>query len=95
MSQMKYSEGQLMAMTGDLRSSKGRLTETHEELKGYVNALAAEWESGAQEAYRLKQARWDEAHNGLLDIMERLAKTVEDGAIEMTTTDKLNASRWA
>ena len=95
MSQMKYQEGQLMAMSGDLRTSKARLVETHTELRGYVDALAAEWESGAQDAYRLKQKRWDDAHDQLLIIMENIAKVVEDGLIDMTTTDKQNAARWA
>ncbi|MGW0182018.1 WXG100 family type VII secretion target [Nocardia sp. NPDC003345] len=92
---LQYSEGQLMAMAGDIRTSKGRLSETHTELGNYVNQLAAAWEtSEAKDAYRAKQARWDDAHNQLMDIMERIAKVVEDGAINMTSTDRQNASRW-
>ncbi|WP_051161604.1 WXG100 family type VII secretion target [Nocardia brevicatena] len=92
---MKYSEGQLLAMTGDIRTSKGRISESHGELLNYVNQLASSWESDeAKIAYDAKQNRWNKAHEDLMDIMERIAKVVEDGAINMTTTDKQNASRW-
>lgn len=95
MSEVKYSEAQLIAMAGDIRNAKGRLTETQAELESYVNQLAASWEtSEAKDAYRAKQLRWDDAHNQLMDIMERIAKVVEDGAINMTSTDKMNAARW-
>ncbi|WP_459549348.1 WXG100 family type VII secretion target [Nocardia sp. X0981] len=95
MSEVKYSEAQLTAMAGDIRNAKGRLTETQAELESYVSQLAASWEtSEAKDAYRAKQLRWDDAHNQLMDIMERIAKVVEDGAINMTSTDKMNAARW-
>lgn len=91
---MKYSEGQLVQLSGDIRTSKARLVESHDELAGYVNSLVATWEGGAQEAYREKQAKWDSAHNDLLMILENIAKVVEDGAINMSSTDKKNASAW-
>jgi WXG100 family type VII secretion target len=89
-----YSEAQLMALSGDLNTSRGRLQETHDELQGYVNGLVAQWGGDAQVAYSAKQKRWDEAHIALLDIMQRLSDIVRDGAIDMTTTDKTNAARW-
>lgn len=92
---MKYSEGQLLAMAGDIRTSKGRISESHTELLNYVNQLAASWESDeAKIAYDAKQSRWNKAHEDLMDIMERIAKVVEDGAVNMTSTDKQNAARW-
>ncbi|ONM50563.1 WXG100 family type VII secretion target [Nocardia donostiensis] len=91
---VKYSEGQLIQLAGDIRTSKSRLVESHDELAGYVNQLVATWEGGAQEAYRAKQAKWDSAHNDLLTILENIAKVVEDGAINMSTTDKKNAQAW-
>ncbi|MBF6438676.1 WXG100 family type VII secretion target [Nocardia cyriacigeorgica] len=91
---MLYNEGQLIALAGDIRTSKSRLTETHDELTGYVNQLVASWEGQAQAAYRDKQARWDDAHNDLLTILEAVAKVVEDGAIDMTTADKTAAQSW-
>ncbi|MFI9535574.1 WXG100 family type VII secretion target [Nocardia fusca] len=89
-----YSEAQLMALSGDLNTSRGRLQETHDELQGYVNGLVAQWGGDAQVAYSAKQKRWDDAHIALLEIMHRLSEIVRDGAIDMTTTDKSNAARW-
>jgi len=100
MSKVNYSKDQLIAMSGDLRAAKGRLSETHQELLGYVNGLVAQWESGAQQAYLDKQTRWNNAienpadNSGLLPIIESIAKVVEDGAIDMATTDAQNAAKW-
>ncbi|MGW5385255.1 WXG100 family type VII secretion target [Nocardia sp. NPDC003963] len=91
---ISYSETQLIALSGDLGTSRGRLQETHDELQGYVNGLVASWSGEAQVAYSAKQKRWDDAHVALLEIMQRLADIVRDGAIDMSTTDKANASRW-
>lgn len=100
MSKVSYSKEQLLAMAGDLRAAKGRLSETHQELLGYVNGLVAQWESDAQKAYLEKQKRWNDAiespdkTSGLLPIVEAVAKVVEDGAIDMATTDAQAAAKW-
>lgn len=92
---MKYSEGQLVQLAADLRTSKGRLSESHSELTNYVKQLCSTWESDeAQKAYQDKQHRWDRAHEDLMTTLENIAKVVEDGAINMTTTDKAAAAKW-
>ncbi|TLF82396.1 WXG100 family type VII secretion target [Nocardia cyriacigeorgica] len=92
---MKYSEGQLMMLAGDIRTSQGRINETRDELRNYINQLRAEWETDeARTAYDQVQARWDNAHDQMISVLERIAKVVEDGAINMSATDKQNAGAW-
>ncbi|MBF6087060.1 WXG100 family type VII secretion target [Nocardia cyriacigeorgica] len=91
---ISYNEAQLVQLAADLRTSMARLDETNQELKGYVTGLLGEWESGASGAYAEAQDKWNSAHASLRDTLGRIAKVVEDGAIDMSGTDKAAASKW-
>lgn len=92
---MKYNFGEMLALAGDIRSNSGKLVGTHDELKGYVNGLVGQWESEARESYQAVQKQWDDAHNELIQVLNTIAKVVEDGTNDMNTTEGKNASSWA
>ncbi|MFZ2177837.1 MAG: WXG100 family type VII secretion target [Rhodococcus sp. (in: high G+C Gram-positive bacteria)] len=91
---LKYGFAELQALSSDIKSNEAKLRETHEELQGYVRGLVAQWESGAQEAYQGVQAKWDNANNDLLQVLETIARTVEQGASDMQAAENRNAASW-
>jgi len=92
---LRYDFGQLVALAGDIRSNVGKFEETHTELTGYVQNLKNSWESpNARQAYDQAQLKWDTAHRDLLQVLNTIAKVVEDGAVSMKQTDDKNAMTW-
>ncbi|AOW92103.1 hypothetical protein BFN03_03640 [Rhodococcus sp. WMMA185] len=91
---MKYSFEQLQQLANDIRQNEAKLRETHDELQGYVRGLVETWESGARENYQAVQARWDSSHNDLLQVLNTIAKVVEDGSIDMKSAEDRNATAW-
>ncbi|NLU81765.1 WXG100 family type VII secretion target [Rhodococcus sp. HNM0569] len=91
---MKYNFGSLEQLAADLRARTAGLNETHDELKSYVERLFGEWDSDAQRAYQAAQQQWDQAHLELTDTLERIAKVVEDGSIDMAAREAQNAAMF-
>jgi len=93
---MKYSFDQMLALAGEIKSDAGKLTATHDELKSYVSGLANAWDSGdARDGYLQVQAKWDNAHNDLIQVLNTISKTVEEGTVQMQSTESKNAASWA
>ena len=74
MSSLKYGFAELQALASDIKSNEAKLRETHDELRGYVNGLVAQWESGARENYQAVQAKWDNAHEDLLQVLQTISE---------------------
>ncbi|MBF6456583.1 WXG100 family type VII secretion target [Nocardia cyriacigeorgica] len=91
---MKYSHEQLVQLASDIRSSSQRIVQSGDDLKGYVAQLTSEWEGQAKVDYTERQNRWNDAQADLANILETIAKVVEDGAIAMTEMDAMNARSW-
>lgn len=96
MTRISYEFHGLEQMAGDIRNRAVALSETHDELKRFVQGLLENsWDQGgASEGYQASQAKWDAGHAELLDVLERIAKTVEDGAIDMKDAEVRNAASW-
>lgn len=95
MSDINYNFHGMSEMSGDIRNRVAALNETHDELKGYVNRLADAWESEqAKTAYDAVQRDWDTAHADLINVLQMIAKTVEDGTANMQDAELRNAAMW-
>lgn len=90
-----YDFGRIESLASDINTKKGTLTGSHDELKGYVNGLVAQWEGSAQETYRAKQTEWDNAHNELMTVLATIVNAVQQGNQGMGTTENSNAAGWA
>jgi WXG100 family type VII secretion target len=95
MDQLKYSFGEIEALTAEIGSDVGKLQAAHDELKSYVQNLAASWESQAQEAYLGTQQKWDQANADLIATLHAIAQTVAQGNQDMQSTEARNASQWS
>ena len=56
--------------------------------------LQATWTREAAGAYRVEQARWEQAAVALNDILFSLGNAVRDGADEVAAIDRSAANAW-
>ncbi|WP_225928536.1 WXG100 family type VII secretion target [Rhodococcus opacus] len=92
--QISYDFHGLSQMAADIKNRSVALNETHDELKSYVQGLAAGWDGTASAAYQDVQREWDAAHAELIEVLDRIARTVEDGSTQMGETEAANLAKW-
>ena len=59
-----------------------------------IAPLQATWTREAADAYRVEQARWEQAAGALNDILFSLGNAVRDGSDDVAATDRRAASAW-
>jgi WXG100 family type VII secretion target len=78
----------------EIHSTSARLNAALDDLRAQIAPLQQVWTREAAEAYRLEQAKWDQAAAGLNEILLRLGNAVRDGADDVATTDRSAANAW-
>ncbi|MEU6353463.1 WXG100 family type VII secretion target [Streptomyces sp. NPDC047072] len=78
----------------DVRSTAGRIRQQLDDLEGNVRQIATTWEGSAQEAYRAKQAEWDQRAASMQQTLEAIAKALDGAAQNYQATESKNASIW-
>lgn len=78
----------------EIHATSARLNGALEELRAQIAPLQEVWTRQAAEAYRLEQARWDQAAGALNEILFSLGNAVRDGADDVAATDRSAASAW-
>ena len=74
----------------DVRIGPGLLSQAGAQ----IAPLQATWSREAAEAYRVEQARWEQAAAALNDILVSLGNAVRDGADDVAATDRSAARAW-
>ncbi|MBO0678849.1 WXG100 family type VII secretion target [Mycolicibacterium sp. S2-37] len=78
----------------EIHGTHARLNAALDELRGHVAPLQQVWTREAAEAYRVEQARWDQAAAALNEILFNLGNAVRDGADDVAATDRRAAAAW-
>ena len=78
----------------EIHSTSARLNAALDELRAQIAPLQEIWTREAAEAYRLEQAKWDQAAAALNEILFSLGNAVRDGADDVAATDRSAASAW-
>ncbi len=78
----------------DVRSTASSIRRQLDELEAGVARIANSWEGSAQEAYRAKQAEWDQRANSMQQTLEAIAKALDSAAQNYQATEQKNASIW-
>lgn len=78
----------------EIHATSARLNGALEELRAQIAPLQEVWTRQAAEAYRLEQARWDQAAGALNEILFSLGNAVRDGADDVAATDRSAARAW-
>ncbi|VEG44913.1 Esat-6 like protein EsxT [Mycolicibacterium flavescens] len=78
----------------EIHATSARLNGALEELRAQIAPLQQVWTRQAAEAYRLEQARWEQAAGALNEILFSLGNAVRDGADDVAATDRSAAGAW-
>ncbi|OBI78760.1 WXG100 family type VII secretion target [Mycobacterium sp. E740] len=82
------------AVRQEIHSTSARLNAALDDLRAQIAPLREVWTRQAADAYRIEQARWDQAAAALNDILISLGNAVRDGAEDVAATDRRAASAW-
>jgi len=78
----------------EIHSTSARLNGALDDLRAQIAPLQQIWTRDAADAYRLEQAKWDQAAAALNEILFSLGNAVRDGADDVAATDRSAASAW-
>ncbi|KUH73612.1 type VII secretion protein EsxT [Mycolicibacterium novocastrense] len=78
----------------EIHATSARLNGALEELRVQIAPLQQVWTRQAAEAYRLEQARWEQAAGALNEILFSLGNAVRAGADDVAATDRSAAGAW-
>ncbi len=78
----------------EIHSTSTRLNAALDDLRAQIAPLQATWTREAAGAYRVEQARWEQAAVALNDILFSLGNAVRDGADEVAAIDRSAANAW-
>ncbi|GGC64947.1 WXG100 family type VII secretion target [Hoyosella rhizosphaerae] len=92
---IKYNFGQIEALRADLASSTAAMNSNLADLKSFLAPLVSDWTGGAAEAYQVQQRRWDEAAQGLNQVLESIGRAVGTGNEQMADAERAAMNQWA
>ena len=78
----------------EIHSTSARLNAALDELRAQIAPLQEIWTREAAEAYRVEQARWEQAASALNEILFSLGNAVRDGSEDVAATDRSAANAW-
>jgi WXG100 family type VII secretion target len=78
----------------DIHTTSARLNAALDELRAQIVPLQEVWTREAADAYRVEQARWQQAAGALNEILFSLGNAVRDGSDEVAATDRSAANAW-
>src|SRR5215208_6182899 len=78
----------------EIHATSARLNAALDDLRVQIAPLQQVWTREAAEAYRVEQARWEQAAAGLNEILFSLGNAVRDGADDVAATDRSAANAW-
>jgi WXG100 family type VII secretion target len=78
----------------DIHTTAARLNAALDDLRAQIVPLQEVWTREAADAYRVEQARWQQAAGALNEILFSLGNAVRDGSDEVAATDRSAANAW-
>ena len=92
---LSYNFGEIeYTVRQEIHTTSARLNAALDDLRAQVAPLQQVWTRQAAEAYRIEQARWEQAAAALNGILVRLGNAVRDGAADVAETDRRAAGAW-
>ena len=78
----------------EIHTTSARLNAALDDLRAQIAPLQEIWTRQAAEAYRVEQARWEQAASALNEILFSLDNAVRDGSDDVAATDRSAANAW-
>ncbi|MCW4352525.1 WXG100 family type VII secretion target [Hoyosella sp. YIM 151337] len=92
---IKYNFGQIDTLRADIAASTAQMNAALADLRSYLGPLVADWTGGAAEAYQVQQRRWDDAAQGLNQVLDAIGRAVGAGNDQMAAAERAAMNQWA
>lgn len=86
--------GAVQQASADASSTAASLNTQLADLKAYLAPLVASWQGQAASDYTAQQARWDNAQQGLNDVLAQISRAVGNAHDTYSQTEATNAGMW-
>ncbi len=92
---LSYNFGEIEhTVRQEIHTTSARLNAALDELRAQIAPLQEIWTREAATAYRIEQARWEQAASALNEILFSLGNAVRDGSDDVAATDRSAANAW-
>ena len=91
---IRYQFGSIAAGAADIRTTSGQIQTLLGDLKARIAPMTSTWEGDSAVAYEDVQRTWDESAGELNQILETIARTVEEGNDRMSDINRRAAASW-
>jgi early secretory antigenic target protein ESAT-6 len=78
----------------DVRTTANNIRRQLDDLEAGVKKIATSWEGSAQDAYRAKQAEWDQRAASMHQTLEAIARALDMAAQNYQATESKNQQIW-
>lgn len=91
---IRYQFGSIATGAADIRITSGHIQTLLGDLKARIAPMTSTWEGESAVAYEEAQREWDEAAGELNQILDTIARTVEEGNDRMSDINRRAAASW-
>ncbi|MFC3849121.1 WXG100 family type VII secretion target [Corynebacterium hansenii] len=91
---IRYQFGSIAAGAADIRATSGHIQTLLGDLKSRIAPMTATWEGDSAVAYEEAQRKWDDSATDLNQILDTIARTVEEGNDRMSDINRRAAASW-
>lgn len=92
---IQYNFAQIAQASADIHATNRTIDGLFDQLKLDIAPMVAEWEGESASAYKVAQQRWDTAALEMNQVLQSIARAVDDANARMSQINTSAANSWA
>lgn len=92
---IQYNFAHIAQASADIHATNRNINGMLDQLKGDIAPMVAEWEGDSASAYHAAQRRWDAAAEELNQVLQTIARAVDNANSRMSQINTSAANSWA
>lgn len=92
---IQYDFASIAQTSADIHATNRNINGMLDQLKGDIAPMVAEWEGESATAYQAAQRRWDAAAEELNQVLQTIARAVDNAGSRMSQINNSAANSWA
>ena len=92
--QVKVGGSEIDVLVSQLQRAHQDLTGILDQLRSELDILSQAWSGSAQEAYRTRQVKWNQALLAMNDEINRLRRRTQESNEAFAAAERSNARIW-
>lgn len=92
---IQYNFAAIAQASADIHATNASINGQLDQLKADIAPMVGEWEGESSTAYQDAQRRWDSAAAELNQVLQSVARAVDDANSRMSAINTSAANSWA